>query len=406
MDKIKVLVAADIAKYRELYIEALLEDEDIQIVGEVTKVEDALKKVKQLSPDVVLVDINLSEPNGIQLAEKISRGYVGIGVLVVGDFNIAEYVKKAMLAGARDYISKPIEKSEIADAVRRVYHTEKERINMLGKSGLIKQSRFDDNPQIITILGTKGGAGRTMLTCNLAVQLKMQTGKKVAVVDLDLQFGDLAVFFNLKPTMSIAELSQERNKLNIEIVEKYLVQHRCGVKLLAAPTRPEFSDLVNTETIMEALKVLKDNYDYVIVDTPPFFPEHVLNALDMSTQILNVMSVDVPSIKNMKLNLNILETLHHKIKTKLIINRYNKDFGITIKKIEEALDFKVSKLIPSDGKVVVKATNEGKPFVLGRSNTEVTKSIVSIANMIIEETGDNPSFVGKERRKGFLKLRK
>ena len=136
----------------------------------------------------------------------------------------------------------------------------------------------------------------------MAAQLTKRTKKKVVLVDLDLQFGDVSVFLNIVPKKTIAELVQERGKLTIDLIESYLIPHISGIKILPAPLRPELAELITPDHILEILAILRRHYDYVIIDTPPFFLDTNLSALDMSSQVLLVMTLDVPTVKNMKLS--------------------------------------------------------------------------------------------------------
>ena len=272
MDKIKVLIVDDVVETNGYYSLLLSQEEDIQVVAEVTNGEDALKKTRQLLPDVIIMDLNLSMMNGIAVTEKITLNNPDVAVIMVNSQEDFQLMKKAMLAGARDCLIKPFRAEELLDAIQRTYQMEKKRIANFEAVKLNHMKYQNASPQIVTVFGTKGGVGKTTLSVNLAVEMARNSNKKIVVVDLDLQFGDTAIFMNILPKKGISELAQEKNKLDINLIEEYLVPHISGIKLLPAPLRTEDSELVTSDFVMELLTILRDNYDYVIIDTPPFFP--------------------------------------------------------------------------------------------------------------------------------------
>ncbi|KJS87428.1 MAG: histidine kinase [Peptococcaceae bacterium BICA1-8] len=405
MEKIKVLIVDDISETRDNLNRLLKLEEDIQVVGEAANGEQAVRKSEQLLPDIILMDINMPIMNGIAATEKISLNFPNIAVIMISVQGEAEYLKKAMMAGAREYLVKPFSADELNNTIKRTYDLERKRLGKMEGTKKLFGKQKDSKPQVITIFGTKGGVGKTTLAVNSSTLIAKKTKKKVVLVDLDLQFGDVSVFFNVSPKKSIAELVQERGQLNIELVESYLIPHISGVKILPAPMRPEYSELVTPNNVLEILTILRQNYDYVIIDTPPIFQDTNLSALDMSNQVLLVMNMDLPTVKNMKLSLELLDSLHHKAKTKLILNRASEDLGISAGDVENALDFLIAHQMPTDGKLVVTSVNKGIPFVLSNANAKVSKAVDQITNMVIEDTGYQKELMeSKQKRKLFGKI--
>jgi len=404
MDKIKVLIASDVIVNEEYYFNLFSSCEDLKIVAEVNSGEMAIKKTAQLLPDIIIIDLNMSTMDGITVTEKVVSRHPNISSIIISDRKDLEYFKKAMQVGAKDYIAKPYTDEEIVDCIRRAYKNEKLRTATLENSNTLKSKQKYKTPQVVSVFGTKGGAGKTTLSVNLAVQIAKETMKKVVLVDLDLQFGDVAVFLNILPKKSISELVQERNKMDIDLIESYLIPHLSGIKILPAPMRPEDSELITAENVLEILTVLREHYDYVLIDTPPFFHETTLSALDISNQIILIMSMDLPAIKNMKLSLDLLDTLHYKDKTKLVLNRASEDFGITPRDVENTLDFHLANLMPSDGKLVVKAANRGVPFILNKSNSKISKSIEDIAKTVIEDNGYQKDLEEMKKKRSIFKF--
>jgi pilus assembly protein CpaE len=216
-----------------------------------------------------------------------------------------------MVSGARDYLVKPFNSDDLVDTIKNTYQMENRR-SFPGETKVPTK-----RCEVVTIFGTKGGVGKTTIAVNLAVLLA-KSKKKVALIDLDLQFGDVSIFLNLYPKRTISELAQEGNALDLELLDSYLIPHISGVKILPAPGRPEYAELITPGHVEEIVNLLKLHYDYIVIDTPPLFNETNLSALDLSTQILLVLAMDLATIKNVKLSLELLESLHQRGKTKLI----------------------------------------------------------------------------------------
>lgn len=392
MDKIRVLLVDDISETRDSVRRLLSFDPDIAVIGEARDGLEAIQKVKALNPDIILMDINMPRLDGISAAERITTEHQGCGVIFISVQGEPEYLRKAMMSGARDYLIKPFSGDELLDTIKRVYQMENRRAPV-SKEEKGRQTK----PQVVTVFGTKGGVGKTTIAVNLAVLLA-QTKKKVVIVDLDLQFGDVSVFLNLLPRRTIAELAQEGSNIDIDLIESYMIPHISGIKVLPAPGRPEYAELITPSQVEGIIATLKTTYDYVIIDTPPLFNETNLSALDYSNQILLALSLDLATIKNVKLSLELLDSLHHRGKTKMILNRSSEDMGIKVTNAEETLDFLIASQMPSDGKLCVTALNKGIPFVLSDPGAKVSQAIKSISELVIKDKGYQDDL--KEVRRG------
>lgn len=378
---IKILIADDLTETRENIKRLLYFEKDMMVVGEASDGEEAIRETDKLNPDILLMDINMPTMDGITATEKISLKYPKTAIIIVSVQGEQEYLKKAMVAGAREYMVKPFSSDELVNTIRRVYDFEQKRRIQLAEPAVVKQLQLD--PQIVAVFSTKGGVGKTTIATNLAVSLAESTRKKVVIVDLDLQFGDVAIMLNVIPKRTITELIQDLNQMDADLLESYLVTHPTGVKVLPCPTRPEYAELITGTHIEKILSILKQNYDYIVIDTAPFFHETILSALDLSHQILLIVSLDLPTIKNVKLGLEVLDSLHLKGKTRLVLNRSSDDIGIKCEDMEENLGLKVKAHIPSDGRTVVSSVNKGTPFVLSNPNTKISASIKELAGMIM-----------------------
>ncbi len=398
MEKVRVLIASDLPEYRQQLTETLSEEQDFLIIGEAVNGANAVKKAEHLLPDIILMDIQTPLQEGIDATEKITLAHPSIGIIIISATADSSIVKQAMMAGAGDILNKgDIQEGEIAQAVRRLYLAQKTRNASLMSGSGDKEHKFRA-PQVITVFGAKGGAGKTTMAVNIAAGIANETKRRVALMDLNLQFGDVASYMNIQPRRTIAEFVQERNQWDSQLLNSYLIPHNSGVKVLAAPLRPEDADLVTPEQIEKIITILRESFDYIIIDSPPYISDTLLAALDTSNQIILVMSMDLPAVKNVKLSLNLLDTLHHSGKTKLVINRGAKQFGVDIRDVEKTIDFLAAEEVPSEGNTVVNAANKGVPFVLSHPQAPVSRAVQRVAQLIIDDIGyQNDLRHGKEK---------
>ncbi|BAF59631.1 MAG: MinD/ParA family protein [Pelotomaculum sp.] len=393
MSQTSVLVVDDIANVREDIKRLLYFEKDITVVGEADNGEEAIRLAEELKPDVVLMDINLPGMDGIRASEAIATKVPDTAVVIISIQGEPEYLRKAMAAGARDYLVKPFSSSDLAETIRRVNYTCKLRAARTAAppvSGAPAESNAPPR-KIILVFSSKGGVGKTVLSCNLAISLAQQCGKKVALVDLNLQGGDVTVMLNLSPRGTIAELVQEEDYLEYSLVNSYLVPHMSGLKVLPAPLRPEHADVVAAAHVEDILTLLKNNYDFVVVDTSPFFNDINLSALEKADDILLTFTKDLPAIKHAKTDLDILESLNLAGKVKLVLNQTAQDYGIKISDIEKNFKISLAAVLPYDEKTVLTSVNKGHPFVLTQPNSKIAQSIKNLARELAPLPANSPA---------------
>ncbi|MHB1419231.1 MAG: response regulator [Bacillota bacterium] len=388
---IKVLIADDVEETRHNLRRLLELESGIVVIDEAANGLEAVEKAKSSRPDVVLMDVNMPEMDGIAATDAITMRYPQVSVVIISVQGENEYLKRAMVAGARDYLVKPFSSEELADAVRRASQS-----NQREPARQAAQRSHVDS-QVITVFSTKGGVGKTTIATNLAVGLKQVTGKSVVLVDLDLQFGDVSAMLNIVPRQTMAQLAMEQDPIDNSLVENYLISHPgSGLKIMPAPLRPEQAELITVRHVDQLIKVLKETYHYIIVDTPPYFNDTNMTALDLSNQILLIMALDLPTIKNTKLSLEVLETLRHREKVRVVLNRASEEFGIRCEDVERTLGIDVGAQIPSSGKIVVTAVNRGVPFILSNSSARISQSIFQLTECVTRY-GSN-----REEKRGML----
>lgn len=246
--------------------------------------------------------------------------------------------------------------------------------------------------KVITVFSPKGGVGKTTVAVNLAVALSGSGAARVCVVDLDLAFGDVAITLQLIPEHTILEAVEAEEHLDFSLLETLLTRHE-NCSILAAPTHPEAKDRVSPALVRRVLRILRQHFDYVVVDTAPAFDDQVLNALDETDECVLVAALDVPTVKNMKVALEALDT-HGLVQGRrhLVLNRADDEVGLSPANVESLLKMPVSTALPS-AFAVTSATNHGRPIVLSRPDHPVSKEFVKLAQEL-SSPGVNGSTVG------------
>ena len=274
---------------------------------------------------------------------------------------------------------KPFSANDLANAIRRVSESQRRRNIYLSPSLSVASSSAIriKRGKIITFFCTKGGVGKTTLACNMAVTLAQEYKKKVALVDLDLTAGDVAVMLNINAKNTIADMVQEQENLDSQLVEGFLVPHLSGARVLVAPLSPEQAELVNVNHIDQLLKILKENYDYVIVDTAPVYTDINLSALDASDRILLILNQDLTTLKHVKKAQEILEALNYSSRAKTILSQQGSE-GLKVKQIEKTLGISLTAIVPEDFKTVKNAINKGVPFVMSQPHSKVSACISNL----------------------------
>ena len=379
--KIKVLLISKM----ERNIEALrskIEDEEIIIIGDSIGGAQALDKIENTSPDIIIMTLGAGDTDVLNLAERIILHRPKTFVVLVADSLDVEIMQEAVKVGCHNLIEFPATSKEFAEYIKSVYNNESIRIKSLSnKDTLVWASR------VITVFGAKGGLGKSTIAANLAVKLA-EKRKKVALVDLDLQFGDLNIFLDLEPKDTIVELVQDVVTPNIDSVRSYMSVHSSGVHVLCAPRSPEYAELVSADKVQSLLSLLRTYYDYVIVDTSPSFTDVTITAIESSSILFFVTGLDISILRNSKLSVSLLESLQQTDKIRLIVNRAVDMNSITINDVQKIIGYPIWAKLPSDYKVAVNALNRGVPFVTGAPNSKLSASISGLTEILIKGSTD------------------
>jgi pilus assembly protein CpaE len=390
MKTIRVLLADADGENREYLLNILEGDPDIDVIGEAGRGSEVLEMMADTRPEVLIIDADLSDRDNFEVALDINLKYPSTGVVLLAQEENVSLLKRAMQAGVREILLKPVSDGElistvkqVAEAYRITAESRKETAEPAKDSGVLGKSQpVLQASKIVTVFGNKGGVGKSIISTNLAVAAAARHQNEVALVDLDLQFGDISLMMNINPRKTIAELMQESGELTADLVDEYFYE-RSGVKVLSAPHKPELGELVTSFGVETVLKICRQMYSYTIVDTPTFLDDTTLTALEMSDVVLLLISLDIPTIKNIKKGIDILESLKMLPRTRLVLNRSSSlSVGLEPADVEQVLGMKIAASIPSDFKITVSSVNRGTPFLNMSPKAPISRSIVELFNTI------------------------
>jgi len=391
--KIHVLIVDDIAETRENVRKLLQFEADIEVAGVAKSGKEGIELAQEYDPDVVLMDINMPDMDGISATEAIRGKLPHVQVIILSVQGDPNYMRRAMLAGARDFLTKPPMADELISAIRRAGEmAQHERTKNVqahsapGKAGAPLGSGLSlTQGKVITVYSPKGGTGCTTLAVNLALALHNED-TRAALIDGNFQYGDVAVFVNEQGKNTIIDIATRVDELDPEIVEGVMINHAAtGVHILAAPSRPEHAEQVSGDQFSHLIEYLRQMYAYVVIDTTPILTDITLSAIDKSDVIVLVTTQDIPSIKNARLFLDLLQTIGiERERIVFTMNRYDKRIAITPERVGDNLKQEVAAVIPLDERVVVPAVNRGVPFILDNKTQPSARGILSLAESVRE----------------------
>lgn len=392
-DKIRVLVVDDVSETREMIRKLLQFEADIEVVGAARSGKEGIQLSQELDPDVVLMDINMPDIDGISATGVIRQKTPHVQVVILSVQGDQNYMRQAMLAGARDFLTKPPMGDDLTSAIRRAGEmSQNERAKGAQIRGVVSgvgmpssMSGLASRPEgkIVTVYSPKGGTGCTTIAVNLAVALHNED-TRVILVDANLQFGDVAIFLNEQGKNTILELAPRVDELEPDVVEEILIKHDAsGVQILPAPKSPELAEKVTADQYTQVLQYLKRMFAYVVVDTSSTLSDITLSAVDIGDVIVLISTQDIPSIKNSRLFLDLLQTMGvDRERIVFTMNRFDKRSGITAERVGENLKQEVAVVIPLDEKVVITSVNKGVPFMLDNKSQPVARGIFSLAEAV------------------------
>ncbi len=356
-------------------------------------VEELAARLTGAVPVVAVLGPSCSDEATLAVSERVQREYPLMATILVVDELSTHLLQTALRAGVRDVLALTGESGALAQAVQRVAIS----LDQAPRSAVLPTPTTpvpeDAEPlpsvdgQVITVFSTKGGAGKSMLSTSLAVELARRSDQPVCLVDADLQFGDVAVMLKLTPHHTIVDAVSVLDRMDPPLLESLLVTHEpSGLRVMPAPLEPAFADQVGATEMVSIVEMLRSFCGYVVVDTPAYFNDVVLGLVEATDRVLLVAGMDIPNIKNVKIGLQTLRLLNTPMeKLLLILNRANSKVKLDVSEVERTLQMTADALIPSDV-VVPQSVNKGEPVVLHSPKSGVSKSIHQLAELFLPQT--------------------
>lgn len=363
----------------------------IQVTGEFNDIIGGYNFILENRPSIVIIDISHKTELALDIIGKISTNHKTCKIVVTSSSYSTETIIKAMRAGAREFLPKPLIKDDFVTAMSKI----KEQV-----SGFHSE---DKKCRIITTFSNKGGIGKTAIATNLALEIANMTKERVALIDLNLQLGDITTFLDINPSFDISYVIQNLSRIDetflLSSLEKY---KETSLYVLADPPYLEQAEDITAEQISALFDVLKQAFSYIVVDTSANFDGKTITALDHSDLILLISIVNLPAIRNCQRCLELFERLgYEKSKTKIVLNRYMENDEIKIEDVEDVLGRKIYWKIPNNYFTIMSAINKGIPVGLINADSNISKSYRELAAMLSDNIYKQ-DFGKKIQRKSFF----
>ncbi len=341
---------------------------ELEVVESLALFSDAFSRLAALSPDAIVIWHDGTEQL-ISLCERIYISKICLSLLLVAEEPDAELFSRALECGISRVLSPAEARENLAQVISHAVSRERNRSAGAAPTGT-RSSR------VISVFGTKGGTGKTMFSVNLAAALARR-GARTALVDLDLQFGDVGIFLDIAKADSIADVAEE-NAFDYPALKSYLFTHSCGLMGLCAPPSPEYAEVVLPEHITKTVRSLKPNFDFIILDMPPAFHDNSIAGLEESGEIYFILNPDISTLRNAKVSLGVLDSLNLLDRVKLVLNK-NGCSAIKSTDIVRILERPLELIIPNDQVCALRAVNSGVPVVLDTRRSQIGKSVTTYA---------------------------
>ncbi len=383
--QITILLVDDIPETRENIKKLLAFEADMKVVGGAGNGREGVEMAKELKPDIIIMDINMPDMDGLQATALISKTVPQCAVIIMSVQDEIDYMRRAMGAGARDFIAKPVNIDDLTNTIRSVYRNHeaiRKQYQMaqfatpdqaMKQAAKLESAQGERPGRVIVVYSPQGGAGVTTISTSIATLL-MNKGIRVLMADADLQFGDVATFLDIKAQATIIELLPDADDLDPEHFDNIISTHGSGLKVLVGPNRPELAEVIiknRPGVYAQIIDKVRKNYDYIVVDTANAFDDVAIGLFDIADQIVLVTTPSLPSVKNARFVIDLFDKLGYPadkvtvVLNKVYAERDRKNSSLPSDRIQSFLKRPIGIEIPVvDERVLMASTLRGVPITV------------------------------------------
>ncbi len=393
-DTLKVLIADEDPDSR-VNTRKALQRAQLGLDGEVGYGTEAVSHALEMRPDIILVAVEEPVARALDTAEALANALPETPIIIYSSKNDPEAVRRSMVFGARDYIVKPVQSARLLEAVNTVLVQEERR--QMRRAGQLLTS--NGRGTVVTVTGAKGGIGKTVISVNLALALRKETGKQVVVLDADTQFGDVATMFDLSPSRTVADVLRTLDGLDRQTIRQFLTTHSSGIEILAAQSDDDAWTDCDGDRLKGIIDLLAQTFDFVIVDTAGSFDGFVRAAIEASTLTLVITTGEVSSVRDTSAAMRRLGSWQiDPDRVKVLLNRGVRVGGFRVDELKEAIKQEVFWELPYDRQFPI-SVQLGQPVVLGNGKSAAAGNLTSLARLI---AGTRRSLVKPRENKSLL----
>jgi pilus assembly protein CpaE len=384
--KIKVVMAKNNKESLNSTKQLLEVFSDVKVIWETNNGNEVIDTVIKFSPDIIIMDYNMASVKPLEICAKINQVLPYVGIILIGSVQNFDIVRSAMQSGANDFLEPPITSLKLYNSIIAINKIKQQQKRQLIKTPLVISNK---KSKIITVFSSKGGVGKTVLSTNIAIGVNQKTREEILLMDLDLQFGDVADMLDIIPKTSITDLVNNLMDINeAKEIYKYVIPHNSGIKILPAPHDAEQADQINKDDLKDILKMFTQMFDYIVIDLPPLLNGITLASIENCDYLCLLTTMEIPTLKNVKESLDILKRIEFpEEKIYLVINRFLKNSDISISDVRKFLGLKKIFYVDENPDKVANSINSGEPIVLKYRQSNIAKQINEICNVLINERG-------------------
>src|SRR6266850_3089081 len=362
-----VVLSTGLDNFKEIRT-ALAADARIQLLAGGNDAEQLYEEIIRLKPSAAIIALGAGSDQAIKFIQRLNSESPSTALISAADNASPDLILQSLRAGAREFLRLPISGEELGTVIDRVNAFSAAQIQPPKKKG-----------RMIAVFSSKGGCGTSFIATNLAAAAAART----VLVDLNLQAGDLPLFLGVDPKYSIADMVENRSRLDESLIASFVTPYSSKLSLLAAPKQADSADEIEPEHVFEVLQRLRESYEYVVIDPQHTFDAITLAALDQSDEIVLVLTLDIPAIRSTQRALEIFDRLGYpRKKIRIIVNRWSKQIDLDLRQVEKFLGEPVIGFVPSDYQTAVTSINLGQPLVLSEPHSKIAQEIRRVAQTI------------------------